>query len=278
MKTKLTALITFLFICTVGGYAEKVNGNGNIISKEIQISDYTELNIKVKINYNNNSPFFKKKEYQGPVFNYMQKSGSSNLQITVDENLLPLLNIYVSDGCLYVRTKKEKQELYPTKFIINSGSQTLEKVKISGSLDFFLQNNLSSENLNVEVSGEADVYMNKPIRIANACEIKVSGAGDMEAKDLICTNIKVGVTGAGDLKLKGKAEKGEYKVSGSGDVSAYGFILKDLSCKVSGSGDLSAYATGTLEASASGSGDISYKGNPKANTRCSGAADITRVK
>ena len=37
MKTTLTALIAFLFICTAGGYAEKVKGNGNIISKEIQI-------------------------------------------------------------------------------------------------------------------------------------------------------------------------------------------------------------------------------------------------
>ncbi|WP_308550418.1 head GIN domain-containing protein [uncultured Parabacteroides sp.] len=278
MKTTFTALIAFLFICTTSGYAEKVKGNGNIISKEIQISDYTELNIRVKINYNNNSSLFKKKEYKGPAFNYMQKSGSSNLQITVDENLLPLLDIYVSDGCLYVRTNKEKQELYPTKFIINSSSHTLEKAKISGSMDFFLQNNLSGENLKVEVSGAADVYMNKPVRIANACEIKVSGAGDMEAKDLICGNIKAGVAGAGDLNLKGKAEKGEYKVSGSGDISAYGFIVKDLSCKVSGSGDIEAYATETLEASASGSGDICYKGNPKANTRCSGAADITRVK
>ena len=98
MKTTFTALIAFLFICTTSGYAEKVKGNGNIISKEIQISDYTELNIRVKINYNNNSSLFKKKEYKGPAFNYMQKSGSSNLQITVDENLLPLLDIYVSDG------------------------------------------------------------------------------------------------------------------------------------------------------------------------------------
>lgn len=61
MKTTLTALIAFLFICTTSGYAEKVKGNGNIISKEIQISDYTELNIRVKINYNNNSSLFKKK-------------------------------------------------------------------------------------------------------------------------------------------------------------------------------------------------------------------------
>lgn len=278
MKTKVTALVILLFLCVTAGYAEKVQGNGTIISKDIQISDYTELRIGVSINYSNNASFFKKEDYKGPVFNYTQKPGNSMLQITTDENLLPLLDIHVSNGCLHIRASKNNLQLNPTKLVISSSSQKLEMANISGSIDFVFQNSFSGENLKMEISGAADVYMNKPVRITNTCEIKVSGAGDMKARDLVCRDIKANISGAGDLDLKGKAETGEYKVSGSGDLAAYDFVVKDLECKVSGSGDIHAYATENLYARASGSGDIKYKGNPRNDTRCTGAGDIKRVK
>ena len=92
----------------------------------------------------------------------------------------------------------------------------------------------------------------------NTCEIKVSGAGDLKAKDLICRDIKANISGAGDLDMKGKAETGEYKVSGSGDIHAH--------------------ATERLYARASGSGDIKYKGDPRNDTRSTGVGDIKRIK
>lgn len=278
MKTKVTALVILLFLCVTAGYAEKIQGNGNIISKEIQISDYTELRIGVSINYSGNASLFKKENYKSPVFNYTQKTGNSTLQITIDENLLPLLDIRVSNGCLHVRASQDNLQLNPTKLVINSCSQKLDKAKVSGSIDFVFQNSFNGDNLKMEVSGAADVYMNKPARITNICEIKISGAGDMKASDLICRDIQVSISGAGDLDLKGKAKTGAYKVSGSGDLDAYDFIVEELECRVSGSGDIHAHATEKLYARASGAGDIKYKGDPRNDTRSSGGGEIKRVK
>lgn len=277
MKTKLITLATLFFLCVTAGYAKDIKGNGTVITKDIQISDYTELRIGGNINIDGNNFFSSKGGNKGPVFNYMQKAGKSSLQITIDENLLPQLEINVSNGCLSIRTNN-KDRLFPTKLIINSSSAKLEEVKISGCVDFILQNNFTGDDLKMNISGSGDIYLNKPVRIANTYEIKVSGSGDMKANNLTCRNIEASISGSGDLDLKGKAESGEYKVTGSGDIHAYGFVVKDLKCKVSGSGDIEANATETLDASTSGSGDIRYKGYPRADIRSTGSGDIKRIK
>lgn len=279
MKTTVFFLICSLILTTMNGFAQKeVKGNGNLLTKEILVSNYKRLslsgNIRGKKNTGQNIKGILVYNQELPIFNYMQKTGNSFLQITTDENLFPLLDIQVIDSCLYIQTDNSLQ-LLPTEFIVNSSSAELEQVEIRKNVNFYLRSRLSSENLRIRVSGAADAYLNQPIQIQNTCAIKVSGAGNLRINDLNCQNIQVNISGAGDLKLKGSAQTGEYKASGSGDISAYDFVVADLKCRVSGSGDIKAYATNSIDANASGSGDIKYRGNPQVIKRVvSQAANI----
>ena len=74
MKTKVSLLIACLLI-TLTGFAftnEKVEGNGNIITKEISISDYNEISTVGVME-----------------FVYEQSDAAPYLKIMIDENLFP---------------------------------------------------------------------------------------------------------------------------------------------------------------------------------------------
>lgn len=268
MKAKwMVWLVLFVFCASVAN-ATKVKGNGKVVSKEYPVSDYKD--VAVGISYNGSG------DKRIPTFNYMQKSGSSSLQITTDENLLPLLEVSTSEGKLTIKVK-DGSVLQPTKLVINGHSAVLEKVKTSGGMDFIFANDFSGDKLEVKASGASDVYMKYAVQVREL-EINASGASDLTAQNVVCGKIGVSASGASDVTLKGKAEEGEYKASGSSDISAYGMIVKNLECKASGSSDIQAYASGVLNASASGSSDILYKGNPKAEVHASSSSDIVPVR
>ena len=53
MKTKLVAVIALIF-CAFMAEASKVEGNGNIITKEISVDNYSEIELGGNIEYSGN--------------------------------------------------------------------------------------------------------------------------------------------------------------------------------------------------------------------------------
>jgi hypothetical protein len=90
----------------------------------------------------------------------------------------------------------------------------------------------------------------------------VTGSGDIHAAGIKGGTIHAGVTGSGDVTLKGEADRLEGEVTGSGNLHAGDLSAKDVRVTVTGSGDATVRATEKMEASVTGSGDVSYYGNP----------------
>lgn len=278
MKSKIFALFLLFFICSFTVEAKRVKGNGEIVTREIEVNDYESITIGggIDMGESNNNFFVRSKTKEMvPTFNYKQASGKASLRITTDENLIAHLSIENTNGRLIIKSK-DKDRLIPTKMVIDGTSNELTSLTVTGSMDFNLNSSLSGDMLTVVCSGSSDVYMNRPVDMREV-SIKVSGSGDFYSDNLNCTSIIASVSGSADARLKGKAEEGKYTVSGSGDIHAYDFTVKNLESKVSGSGDIKAYATDNLKARASGSGDIRYKGNPHCNFVSTGSGDIKRA-
>jgi hypothetical protein len=254
-------------------HAEKIKGNGNVITKEIPVSNFKHVAVGPGVECNGR--FFSKKTYQSPVLNYTQTTGAFALSITMDENLFSYLEIKSSEDDLSVRTQKGIV-INPSKLEINASSKELEKVTVSGCIDFVTANAFKSDRLDIGISGASDVKINHAAQI-DQFSVSISGAGDLIAEQLACKELACNISGAGDIALKGKADRARFTVSGAGDIKAYDLIVKYLECKVSGSGDAKIMATETLDATVSGTGDIRYKGNARANTRISGFGDIKKV-
>ncbi len=277
MKVNVLFLAVILILCTsalTSANAETVRGNGNIITKEVNVGEYNSIKLGPGIECN--SRFFDKKAFRSPVFNYSQNKGNNVISITVDENVFSLLEINVSGNELVIGVKRGNK-VNPSQLIMNGTSADLNKISVSGCIDLNFVTDFNSDKLDIQISGASDVKMNHSAQIRQL-NIRISGAGDFVADDLTCDYIESSVSGAGDVTLEGKADRGKFSVSGAGDIKAFDFIVKDMECRVSGAGDIKVTATNTLDATVSGTGDIHYKGEAKVNTRVSGFGDIKKVK
>lgn len=276
MKFRVAFLLALLLAVTATDVvASKIKGNGNIVTREVKVSEFEQIEIGSGISTEGNIWVGAKRE--SPAFRYTQTSGSASLEITIDENLFPLLDISSSNGRLVIKAKKNNDKLLPSRFIAKASSRTLERVSTSGAIDFHIDGRYTGDELQMKISGACDVFLRDPVQVSR-CEITVSGAGDIVADELYCGSISCRVSGAGDASLKGKAEEGEFHVSGSGDIKAYDFIVNSLECHVSGAGDIKAYASKYIKAHASGSGDVRYKGDAEAETGRSGAGSVKHVR
>jgi len=271
MKTKGLVLVLCLFM-TLGVAAKEVNGNGNIVTKEVSVSSYESIEIGRGINkYSDIRTLFKGKE--NPKFRYSQTEGAAKLTISIDENLFPLLEITSSDGVLVIETGKDIK-IGPTKMEIIASSVGLKDVKVSGCMDFELMTPLTADNLTIAVSGIGNTLMAHPVQV-NTLAVSISGVGELRANNLTCGQISGNVSGTGSLKLVGKAESAKFSVSGTGNIEAYGFNVKEADVRVSGVGRVDVYASESLNATASGVGSINYKGNPASvETNKSGVGSI----
>ena len=113
----------------------------------------------------------------------------------------------------------------------------------------------------LSVTGSGDIWTKDKLRSSNM-KIQVTGSGDLKL-DLEVQDLEGMVTGSGDIEIMGKSQNLDCTVTGSGDFDAFGLQADNVEARVSGSGDIMVYAAKSLKASVSGSGDITYKGNPE---------------
>lgn len=272
-------ILVLIYLSSIFSFAHakelvEIKGNGNVITKEIPVSEYTRIKISGNINNGNKSLLSNRKK---PVFNYTQATGPSSLQVTTDENLFSHLDIRVSNGSLIISTQNNER-LLATRLDVNGQSPRLENAIISGNFQFIPQTELNADNLNIVIDGDSDLSCNKSIHVSNICVIKVNGVSKMSAKELNCQNIKAEVNDAAELSIAGEAQTGKYSVTGVGKIEAYNFKLENLECKAGDSGNIQAYVTETLKARATDAGGIKYKGFPRADIHTNDAGMIKRIK
>jgi transcriptional antiterminator Rof (Rho-off) len=128
----------------------------------------------------------------------------------------------------------------------------LEKVHIEGGVRLKTKGYLDLNDLMVKVEGGAKIEMN------------------VKAK-----NIAVVSEGGVLFELDGIADRLDVKVSGAGHINAGKLKTKEVNFKVEGVGTGSVYATETLAARIEGVGKIKYRGNPQVTKSIDGVGSIT---
>ncbi|WP_026838801.1 head GIN domain-containing protein [Gillisia sp. JM1] len=177
------------------------------------------------------------------------------IKVVAESNLQEYILTEVKDGQLKISVEKDVS-LNPSR---NMSIRVTVPVETISSL---------------YVTGSGDVSNTGVIK-ANELKVGVTGSGDInlsvEAKELWGS-----ITGSGDIKLKGKAREFNCKVTGSGDFMAYSLNAENVEATVLGSGDIQVSASRSLKAHVSGSGDIGYKGNPeKQDFKTSGSGSVS---
>ena len=147
MRTRMMALFALIAFCVMPIEAKKVKGNGDIITKEISVRDYSAIKVgSTAMGYSDSwFSLFSRGGNPSYVFGYTQGE-SASLRITIDENLYPYINVQVKNEELSISTENGTQ-LSPTRFKIEGTSKKLEKIQMSGCMDFVLRSALSGDDL-----------------------------------------------------------------------------------------------------------------------------------
>jgi len=156
----------------------------------------------------------------------------------------------------FLQVKFENHRIKRGKLTLYITSNELEAVKLSGSGNFNAEKPVSSEEMDLAISGSGGITFGQ----LNAEEVgaKISGSGDIEL-------------------LKGSAEEFDIRISGSGHVRAENFEVSECSASLSGSGSVKITAKDELEAKMSGSGKVSYHGDPQVNSISSGSGKVVAL-
>lgn len=128
----------------------------------------------------------------------------------------------------------------------------------------------------IEVGGSGDV-VGSGVFECRDLKLRISGSGNIDL-EAIAKSIECSINGSGDINLSGSTDELEVTIHGSGNVDAVRAEAKRVYVNVRGSGSSKVYAIDYLNADISGSGDVSYKGKPDIDSDVNGSGDIKRVR
>jgi len=219
---------------------EKITGSGNIITKNIEVSNFQNISLAGSGNI------------------IIEQGEDESLIIEAEDNIMDKILVEIKGNTLDIRYKRTFwifSWLKPTKDInYYIKLKDLSGIKISGSGTASAEN-IKTENMDINISGSGKINLN-----------------------IETQTIKSIVSGSGDFNLSGQAINQEINISGSGKYFAQNLQTQNAIIKISGSGKIEVNAQKKLDINISGSGSVYYLGNPKINQKISGSGKIERLE
>lgn len=236
---------------TITVYMQKnvVEGNGNIVMRDIDVAAFKEISmiLPATVNY--------------------KVADNYSCRVTLDENLFEWVDIYLKGDCLRVEMVKtfQQSDVKPTKFLIELTAPTLEEISIMGSGDFNFVTPYEAKELKIKLTGSGDVVFEKTANIHDF-DVDVAGSGNVLSKEFHADYMDISIAGSGKMVCEYlQAERLHSSVAGSGDVIIKDGMVKKANLTVAGSGSIEARCQmESMDYSVAGTGSISYPGDVKA--------------
>lgn len=141
--------------------------------------------------------------------------GSTSVQVSGDDNIVPLITTKVEGGTLYI---SHEGSINPkTKLVITIATPNLDAVTSSGASDIKVEK-INNSAFAVDVSGAGSV---EAVGNTGTLSIDISGATDVITKELHAKKVKIGVSGASNAEVFATEEL-SADVSGVGNITYYG--------------------------------------------------------
>jgi hypothetical protein len=243
---------------------------------------------------------------------YVTRADSFRVEVIAQENLLPVIETYVSGRTLIIQTHNNTcyRSGLPVEVHITMPESELLSLEGSGEIYADL---LTSVEVEISNSGsgiiEVDSVFAESLIVSNAgsgyialegsyavnveaiqsgsgailcgtlmgtSEVKIrhSSSGHVSAIVLDGVLTDVDMSGSGRINLSGELVEAEYALNSSGRIDALDLMASDVNASNTGSGDIYLWATEFLDATITGSGDIIYQGNPQLTIRITGSGKI----
>jgi hypothetical protein len=127
----------------------------------------------------------------------------------------------------------------------------------------------------IKLNGSGRIVTDNYHKFGDYLEVGLTGSGDIDVRGSART-ADVTLNGSGDIRLDGSGTYLSVYNSGSGDVRAYDFSANEADVKIFGSGNALIDVFVYLDAEINGSGSIIYEGNPRIQALRTGSGVIRR--
>jgi len=244
MKKIITLFAIFSTVIILNSCSfQVINGNGNIIKKDIPIDSFNSISV------------------EGNGLITIIPGSSKSLSIETDENILQNIKIVVVDQTL----KISHCGVNPTELKIIVGTDLLKELEVNGSTDVLIKNGvLLAEELEIEINGSGDVGSEK--NSTKKLDIEINGSGDVKLF-LDTDKTEIEINGSGSAEIIGNSIEFEAEINGSGDIVANSGLIEHLMINIAGSGSINANVTRLVEGEIIGSGNIILNKDTKPQTR-----------
>jgi hypothetical protein len=191
-----------------------IKGSGNLKTENRTVEKFTAISVS------------------GAASLEIEQTGQESLELTADDNLLPLFTSDVREGTLFLGVADGKRVSWTGKEPHFKVTVTeLRKLKVSGAASV-KATKLDSDSLSISISGAGSGSI---AGRSNNLSISISGAGSLDAVDLQAKRATVIVSGAGDVTVNAN-DALDARVSGAGTIWYVG--SPNLQSRVSGAGSI----------------------------------------
>ncbi|MEQ1558280.1 MAG: head GIN domain-containing protein [Methyloglobulus sp.] len=167
---------------------------------------------------------------EGSIDIRYQQSAVTNVEISGDQTILPLIKIEANAGLLRISSTESYQSRLP--IVVTMSAPHIKQLTMNGAGDAEL-NDLDEDEFKLELNGSGNVVANGR---AGEVIVKIDGSGDVNAKNLISQKADVSINGSGNLALT-TSQYLKTNLVGSGDVTYYGHP-KQVEKQMNGSGEI----------------------------------------
>lgn len=237
---KVSQTLFFVFmVAHTSSFAQKIKGNGTIVSQDRAVTDFIELDL---------DGIFDVKLIQGDAI---------GVKVETDENLQSFIMVENSGDKLKIYDENEENIKKYSKMTVYV---TLRDV----------------ERLTLDMVGKVSTKDTLKLNILKLKSIESTGRIELL---LDVPKLTVELDGFSDLKLAGSTDALDIKHKGSGNIDAFGLKAGDVIVNYSGVGNIDVTTDKSISITSSGVGHVNYKGaGIVAKSEATGAGTVKKVK
>lgn len=297
MMRKLIIAGIVALVATLSGcfyFGPCLDGSGPVLSELREVGDFNSVT------------------NTGSFDVYVIRADTFGVEVSAQENLVPIIETYVSGNTLIVKTENNScyrsdlpVEVYVTmpeiqslsltgsgKVIADRVADTEVEISNAGSglmevdsviaVRAILANSgsgsigigmVEGEKVIAVQSGSGTIFSGS-IYGSSEINIRHSSSGRVTATIVDADQLDVVMSGSGRNELAGEAEVAEYSLNSSGRIDALDLMVTEVTATNTGSGNISLWATDLLDVTITGSGNIIYRGDPAISIRDTGSGSL----
>jgi len=258
--SKLLAVIVAVSLmqCNFNWDANKVSGEGPVVTKNLEINDFTAIEVSNGWNVELISGQPKQmvvKANKNLIDILEVKSSNGVLSIGAEDNIgkadSKLIKVYFDNKLQSIEASSASDISAKEQFVFESTS-----IYASSAADIKL--NIKADELDVKGSSGADIEL-----IANSNNLRIDSSSsadiNVEGENKI---LNASASSGAEIELSGISKNVELEATSGSDIDAKDMEAKNVKAKASSGASIDCYPIDQLEAEASSGAGIRYHNNP----------------